>query len=169
MTDTCPNCGWPLDETLSRLDIAPVEPSVLEGNTISGRVVAFTVTRSGPTDKPCSVHGKWTGTVDLDDFVGFTKTEGTLSWDAGEGGEKRIAAVIDPDNDVEPDEKMTVTMFNPVNCTLGVAEATVTIVNDDVEETEPDRPPTTTPTKGYNEDLPFGGLGIGTPCLLGQP
>lgn len=187
MADTvtnCPNCGWQLDQALSRLDIAAVETSMAEGDsetgageagtdTVPGRVVAFTVSRTGPLDQECSVEGKWTGTVDLDDFVEGTKDQGRLSWPAGEGGERRLSMVIEPDKDFEADETITVVLFNPMGCTLGTAEASVTIVNDDAEpepEPEPEpRPPTTVPGKGYDEALPLGGLGLGTPCLLGQP
>ena len=150
----CPNCGWPQDELLSRIDVAAVAEVVAEGNEFPGGVVQFTATRTGPADKPCSVVGTWSGTADLADFVAGTAQTGQIAWDAGDSSEKTVELKLNPDRSVEGDEKVVLTLSDPVDCTLGDAAAEVTITNDD-------HPLPAGPIE-YDEKLPYGGLGIGT-------
>jgi hypothetical protein len=164
----CPNCHWPLDETVSRIDIEAVTPDLPEGTAEAGRAIEFLVKRSGPDDVPCRVGAYWSGTVDAGDFADGTGQRGTLSWAAGVSEPRKITLTLKQDDKVEPDETVTITLIDPVDCTIGEAEAKVTIINDDVaipEPPEPEPPEEATP----DDTLPYGGLGIGTACLLGQP
>lgn len=61
----------------------------------------------------------------------FTPTNGTLTWKAGESGDKTIDVTILEDIIDEPDEKFTLTLSNPSNATLSVNEATATITDND--------------------------------------
>ncbi|MGR9051025.1 MAG: Calx-beta domain-containing protein [Gammaproteobacteria bacterium] len=99
--------------------------------TINEKEASVTITaiRSGGADGAVSVDFNTvpgTATAGQD----YTETSGTLSWNDGESGAKSFTVAINPDSLAEPDENFTVTLSNPTNnLTLGLAEATVTIVN----------------------------------------
>jgi hypothetical protein len=158
MAENCPNCGWPQDQTQSRIDVSGAQAEVTEGNAAPGGVVKFTATRSGPTDKPCSVTATLGGSVGTADFEEGTAQSGVAAWDAGDNSPRSVELRLDPDRIVESDETVVVTLSEPDGCTIGTGEAEVKIINDDQ--------PTATE---YDENLPYGGLGMGTTPLLGQP
>lgn len=159
----------PVPEELSKLNVRAVSPSVAEGDPgAPDRAVAFIVSREGPVGQACSVAWARTGSVIPADFVTGTEVAGRISWASGDDAAKRIEFFLAPDSTVEPDETVVVELSVPEGADLGTeASATTTVSNDDTAEPPPPPPPP--PVKGYDQDLPYGGLGIGTACLLGQP
>src|SRR6185295_12432428 len=73
----------------------------------------------------------------------YMATSGTLTFAAGETS-KPIVVPILGDTTSEPDETFSVTLANPIGATLGTAQATGTIVDDDVAAACTPRPRVTT-------------------------
>ena len=73
------------------------------------------------------------GTATRADLGRDVALEGTLSWAAGDTGERTVGLRIVADALVEPDERFTVRLREPRGATLGSPDAlAVTIVDDDV-------------------------------------
>jgi len=104
-----------------------------EGNSGS-TPFAFTVTRSGSTSGSSSaswaVSGSGENAAVGADFVGGQFPSGTVSFAPGEIT-KTIFVEVAGDTVVEPDETFTVTLFNPVNASIGNATVIGVIRNDD--------------------------------------
>ena len=103
--------------------------SVTEGN--SGTTsMSFPVTLTGAASaQPITVQyttANDSATAGSD----YTETTGSLTFAPGETT-KSVAVPVLGDTTSEPDETFTVTLSNPSNATLGVAEAVGTIKNDD--------------------------------------
>lgn len=101
--------------------------SITEGNTGSA-VASFVVRLSGSSSQPVSVsYSSVASTATASDF---TEASGTLTFAPGETS-KVIGVSVRGDTDFEPDETFRVVLSNATGATLGVAEATGTILNDD--------------------------------------
>lgn len=153
----------PDDRPMSTLDIRALRPTVDEGDhgPDTGEALVFVVARSGPLARPCSVQWVKSGTTDVTDFTAGTEFAGVLIWDAGDGRERRIELVLSPDRITETDKTTIVTLREATGALIGRASAKAELRDDD---------PAPSPSpQGYDESLPFGGLGIGTAILLGQP
>jgi hypothetical protein len=109
------------------LSIANV--SLLESNGGTSNAT-FTVTRTGSLSQTVTVQY---ATADGSAKAGsdYTATSGALSFAPNEPS-KTIAVSILSDTLTEPDETFTVTLSNPTNATLGIAQAIGIIQNDDV-------------------------------------
>jgi len=107
----------------------------------------FTVTRTGFTGYESSatftVSGAGAHPATANDFVGGVFPSGTVKFAAGQVT-RTITVNVQGDATVEPDEGFTVTLGNPsgVGTTIGVASATMTINNDEL-----DRPSTVSATQ----------------------
>jgi hypothetical protein len=102
--------------------------SVTEGN--SGTTNAsFAVTQSAASASVVTVQYA-TANGSAQAGTDYTATSGTLTFAAGETSQA-IAVPILGDTTVEPNETFTVTLSNPTGATLGTAQATGTIANDD--------------------------------------
>jgi hypothetical protein len=121
--------------TITTDDIAPATPSVsiagaslAEGNSGTANA-GFTVTLSAASASTVSVQyatANGTATAGSD----YTTTSGTLTFAPGQTS-KPIPVPVIGDTTVEADETFTVTLSSPTNATLGTAQATGTITNDD--------------------------------------
>jgi serine protease AprX len=114
--------------------LAVADASVSEG-TGGTKPLTFTVTLARPSTRPVTVAYT---TVDGSAKAGsdFTAASGTLSFAPGER-EQRLTVAIGGDAVVEPRETFTVHLDSPTNATLGRADATGTIEDDDVDRTAP--------------------------------
>jgi hypothetical protein len=105
------------------------DASVAEGN--SGTTpLSFQVTLSHATTKVVTVAyaaADGTATAPGD----YTPAEGTLTFSPGQTTKAIVVSVIG-DKIVETDENLGITLSDPVNATLAVADAAGTITNDDV-------------------------------------
>ncbi|HJZ91603.1 MAG TPA: FG-GAP-like repeat-containing protein [Gemmataceae bacterium] len=100
--------------------------------------VTITVTRSGQTEGAVSIgyatsdgtaHSGGSATTGQADYTPVT---GTLSWAAGEGGDKTFTITILPDELNEGKELINLTLSNPVGSpALGLTTATVAIAPSD--------------------------------------
>ncbi|HEV8251466.1 MAG TPA: Calx-beta domain-containing protein, partial [Gaiellaceae bacterium] len=102
--------------------------SVTEGNSGS-KTVTLTVTLSSATSSAVTVNyatANGTATAGSD----YTAKSGTLTFAAGTTTQT-ISITVGGDKTKEPNETFLVNLSNPTNATLGAAQATVTIVNDD--------------------------------------
>ncbi len=137
--------------------IAIVNPVDTSGAEDSLGTVNITVSRDinaeTETADEITIELLLTGTADDNDYTassadaGVTTGEGiSITWQAGETGEKTFSIEINPDTDVEPDETLNIALFatakrsglKPVSLNaappLGAATAndvTITILNDD--------------------------------------
>src|SRR5262249_47803553 len=97
-------------------------------------VLSLTVSLGGPpATQPVTVQyatADGTATAGSD----YTPASGTLTFNPGETS-KTIVVPILGDTGVESDETFRVVLSNPVNAVFGVAQATVTIQNDDTSST----------------------------------
>ncbi|TPG13209.1 beta strand repeat-containing protein [Sphingomonas oligophenolica] len=94
---------------------------------------AFTVTRSGSTTGAASAtYTIANGTTDANDFVFDAQhpQTGTVNFAAG-ASTAMVHVPIAADSVVEGDETFTVTLSNATNATIGTAQGTGTISNDD--------------------------------------
>lgn len=137
----------------STLDIRAVSAKVDEGQTI-----VFAISRSGPIELPCSVEWHASGTATAADFLPGTGLAGQLSWAAGNGAERKIELITNPDNKIEASETVTITLSRPVNTRIGTAAATVGITDDDPR-----------PALPYDQMLAYGGTMLGAACQDGGP
>jgi hypothetical protein len=151
----------PPPPVLSRLDARAEDTRVVEGDAGAGAAIGFVVSRTGPLDGPCSVAWTLGGEAKPGDFVEGAAFAGKLAWDAGDGAEQRIEMVLDPDRVAEGNETAILTLAQPDGATIGQATAQVVILNDD-------QPPPVS-SKGYDEDLPYGGIMLGAACQDGHP
>jgi len=118
----------------SSFAIAPTSASRSEGNA-GTTPFTFTVTRSGSTASPQSVHwaaaGSGSKPANAADFARGILPSGTVSFALGET-QKVITVPVAGDNLVEPNEGFTVTLSNPPSgTTIPRSSASGTIVNDD--------------------------------------
>ncbi len=118
------------DSILSLTAFSADQPEGNSGST----PFAFTVTRSGSTlgssSASWSVSGSGANAAVGADFVGGQFPSGTVSFAPGEIT-KTIFVEVAGDTVVEPDETFTVTLFNPVNASIGNASVIGVIRNDD--------------------------------------
>lgn len=181
-------------QTTATVTITDDDPLVL---SIADRTLAegqsgttnatFIVTRGGATEQTVTVEY---ATSDGSAKAGqdYTATSGTLTFAPNETT-KTITVPILADTVAEPDESFTVTLSNPTNATLLVAQATGTIQNDDVVVACGPRPRVTqtltagggalavhvessalnTPANNPLQRIQFGTLQNATVTLNGQP
>jgi hypothetical protein len=117
----------PFDTPISKMSIANV--SVTEGNAGIGQA-RFTVTLAEIPTQTVTVEyttANGTATAGSD----YTTTSGTLTFAEGEQ-EKTIEVPIMGDTAIEADETFQVNLSAPTNAILTVAQATGTLVNDDL-------------------------------------
>ena len=116
-----------VDDDVPAASIA--DASITEGNTGTSNLV-FTVTLSQPSTKVITVDY---ATADGTAVAGsdFTATAGALTFAAGTTTQTVVVPVLG-DTTIEATETFTVTLSNPTNLTLGSAQATGTIVTDDL-------------------------------------
>ncbi|MBC3875799.1 Ig-like domain-containing protein [Undibacterium flavidum] len=120
------------DDATPSLSIANV--SQAEGNSGSTNLT-FTVTLSAASAQAVSVnYATINGTASAGSD--YTAASGTLNFAAGETT-KTFNVVIAGDSTIESDEDFTVTLSSPTNATLGTANATGTITDDDSDNTPP--------------------------------
>ena len=112
------------DDALPVLSIANV--AVTEGNSGTTDAV-FTVTLAAPSQNTVTVDYS----APLDAGNDYLPTSGTLSFAPGVLTRTFTVRVVG-DTIVESDENFTVTLSAPVNATLPIGTATLTILNDDV-------------------------------------
>ncbi len=115
-------------------EISIANTSVTEGDTGTASL-DFTVSLSTAPGQTVTVDfatadGSAT-TADGD----YLARNGTLTFDPAGPLSQTVAVVVNGDTDTEPDETLDVNLTNPANATLGVAQATGTIVNDDTQPT----------------------------------
>jgi hypothetical protein len=103
--------------------------SVVEGQ-MNGRYVRFTVTLSWATSVPVTVNYATGDPSDTALATDYKPKSGTLSFRAG-AREHFLSVLVRTDTIDEADETFTVRLSNPQNATLGVADATGTIIDDD--------------------------------------
>lgn len=99
--------------------------------------VAVTIVRSGDSVGPAMVDWRTLdgSAVQGEDFEGVSRT--TAAFADGETSKTATLHFVD-DTEVEEDETLTISLFNPANCTLGSqADAVVTLVNDDADQSAP--------------------------------
>jgi len=102
--------------------------SVAEGNS-GTKTLDFTVTLDNPSGKTVTVDfatANGTATAGSD----YVSKTGTVTFAPGEIS-KTVSIVVNGDTDVETDETLTVNLSNASNATLGTAQATGTILDDD--------------------------------------
>ena len=101
-----------------------------EGNS-GASIATITATRSGGSTGAVSVQyatANGTATSGSD----YTATSGTLTWAAGDTADKTFTVTITGDTTVEADETVLLSLSNATGgATLGTANATLTITNDD--------------------------------------
>jgi hypothetical protein len=118
----------PLSFTTPAATISIGNASITEGHTGTAGL-AFTVTLSPASSQPVTASyasGGATATAGVD----FQPQSGTLTFDAGQTS-KSIVIDVNGDTLDEVDETLLVTLSNPINATIGVNQATGTILDDD--------------------------------------
>jgi glucose/arabinose dehydrogenase len=125
--------GTIVNDDLPTISVA--EASVAEGNSGTTNLV-FTVTRSAAA---VASTVKWatgaaTGTAAATAGTDYTAASGTLSFAVGELS-KTFTVKVTGETTIEPDETLLLTLTQPTGATLARAQATGTIVNDDVAST----------------------------------
>ena len=116
------------DVTTALAGLSIADASVVEGNS-GTRNLSFVVSLSPAATSPVTVAyatANGTATAGSD----YVATSGTLNFPAGSTSQTITVTVIG-DTEFEPDETLLVNLSNPVNATLGQAQATGTISNDD--------------------------------------
>ena len=112
------------------------DAGVVEGDAAT-QTISFTVTRDGGAAGAVSAayavaFAAGAGRADAIDFAGGTAFTGTVAFAAGETS-RTITLAVAGDDAFEPDETFAVTLSAPTGgATLGDAQATGTIANDDV-------------------------------------
>ena len=116
------------DDDAPTLAISDV--SVME-QTGGNSTAVITVTMVGNSALPISVDY---ATADGTAVSGsdYTATSNTLNWAAGDNSPQFINVSLATDSISELDETFLVNLTNPINATLADAQATVTIVDDDL-------------------------------------
>jgi hypothetical protein len=117
------------------LNLSIADTSLPEGN-VGITMANFTVTLSGPATHPVVVDyatSNGTATAGVD-YGGIIQILGTLTFAPGETS-KTISVPINGDTVFEPDETFFVTLSNPDNANIARAQATGTIINDDLPPT----------------------------------
>ncbi|MEY2505669.1 MAG: trimeric autotransporter adhesin, partial [Verrucomicrobiota bacterium] len=116
-----------------------------EGNAGTPTAFVFTVTKTGAAPANTSVDFMTQdGTATLADND-YQFNGGTLTFLPADTT-KQITVIVNGDNAVEPNETFTVHLSNPFNATIGTADGTGTIINDDAPTPTPTPTPTATPT-----------------------
>ncbi len=120
------SASYDVSTALAGLSIA--DTSVVEGNG-GTRNLSFVVTLSPVAPTPVTVaYTTVNGTaIAASDYLA---TSGTLTFPAGSGSQS-IDVVVLGDTEFEPDETLLVKLSGASNATLGRAQATGTIVNDE--------------------------------------
>ncbi len=109
-------------------ELAP-ELSVSDGRASEGDAVAFTVSLSAASGQQVEVqYATSSGTAASG--TDFTAASGTVTFGANETS-KTVSVATTDDSVDEENETFTLTLSNPANATLGDANATGTIVDDD--------------------------------------
>ncbi|HKP02354.1 MAG TPA: Calx-beta domain-containing protein, partial [Chthoniobacterales bacterium] len=124
-----------------------------EGNAGTTTAFVFTVTKTGAAPANTSVDfmtQDGTATLANNDYQFATGTLTFLPADTT----KQITVIVNGDNAVEPNETFTVHLSNAFNATIGTADGTGTIINDDAPTPTPTATPTATATA----------TPTGTPC-----
>ncbi|HNC52334.1 MAG TPA: Calx-beta domain-containing protein [Accumulibacter sp.] len=111
------------------LSIAARDARGAEGN-IGVTDFSFVVCRSGDLSVETSVSYGVSGVADASDFAGGSLPAGVVVFAPGSAKEIVHVAVAG-DKEIEAQEGFTITLHDPVNGALGIAEATGTILNDD--------------------------------------
>ena len=128
--------------TIVNDDTAPTVPSISVADTSvtegdSGTVNAnFTVILSSATTQTVSVDYVTTDSTATTGDGDYTAASGTLTFNP-DNTSQVISVLVHGDTQVESDETFSLTLSNPVNGTLGDANAIGTIVNDDTAPTVP--------------------------------
>ncbi|MCB1944045.1 MAG: hypothetical protein KDI53_18685, partial [Candidatus Accumulibacter sp.] len=121
-------------EVPARLDIIALAGSSAEGDA-GLTTLTFEVIRSGgtaaETQVKYSVQGVGPDPAEDDDFVGGVFPTGTLTFLPGET-RKTISIDIRGDDTIEPDNYFVVTLADASNASIGIAEATGIILDDDL-------------------------------------
>src|SRR5262249_12000691 len=115
------------DDAPPSFSIDPVSHS--EGNS-GTTTYLFTVTKTGSTELSSSVvfaTGDGTATIADNDYQ---TSSGTLNFLAGDAS-KTITVLVNGDTKFENNEDFTVHLSSAVNASIGTADGTGTIVNDD--------------------------------------
>jgi len=122
------------DAIVTITDDEPVPVVSLLNSTLNVGEAGGSVTLRASLDSPSSgtvnvsfstANGTATGSSD------FTAAQGTLTWNAGESGERTITVNILDDLLAENTETFSVTLSNPLRCTIGTSTAIVAIVDDE--------------------------------------
>lgn len=119
------------DDPPPSVSIATPEP-IVEGDS-GTKPLVFTVTLSAASGQMVTVDYA-TGNGTANAGVDFVADNGTLTFAPGETV-KTITVQIIGDVLLEEDETFQVTLFNPVNATLGTSQAIGTILDDDDKPT----------------------------------
>ncbi len=135
------------DNDLPALAISGV--SVVEGNS-GVTTAAFVVRLSSPSSQTVTIDY---ATSDRNALAGsdYRSESGTLTFAPGDTTNTIFVGVFG-DAIPEPDETFAVTLSNPVNAALAVAEAIGIIGNDDVVEPGENKPPLVRITTPENDD-----------------
>ena len=139
------------DDVAPTLSISPPVSPVTEGN--SGPTPAtFTISLSAASTLPITVNfatANGTAIAGSD----YQATSGTLPFAPGTTTQTLTVPILGDTLD-EPNETFTVTLANPTNATLATAQATGTIVDDDVAPTLSISPPVSPVTEGNSGPTP---------------
>lgn len=112
------------------LPLVSIDDSAIVEGDAGSALLSFTLSLSSPSDGSVSVDvatdlGSATPSVD------YVPTNATLVFPNG-ATTLDFQVPVNGDTDVEPDETFIARLSNPANATLGDAEATATIIDDDV-------------------------------------
>ena len=121
----------------------------------------FAVERTGDLSAPASVSWSLESASDLESGQA---TSGTVGWLAGDGSGQQVEIAIKGDTTAEADQVCRIRIATPVGCTIGTAAASLTIIDDDAEHDINDGEGPT----GYDQELAFGGVMLGTAVQDGQ-
>ncbi len=127
--------GWMSDE-LPVLDVSSA--AVNEGDS-GNQTLAFTLTLNAPSDKDVSVDFATADAVTGNAATAgadYQPASGTLTIPGGSTSATVVVMIIG-DTDAEADEMFVLKLSDPVNATLGAAEAVGTILNDDAPVSRP--------------------------------
>src|SRR5438445_1158760 len=105
------------------------DANVVEGNSGTS-TMTFTVTLSGPSGVPVSVHYATQQRTAIEgiDYVGAS---GLVSFAAGVTGSQTVMVTVNGDTTTEIDETFVVNLTSPVGAVLARAQGVGTILNDD--------------------------------------
>jgi Zn-dependent metalloprotease len=127
--------GYPASTDLTIVDDDPAVSVGFSAATFtrveSGGRATITVTRSDATSGSVTVQYATSAGTATAGGVDYTDTDGTLTFAPGVTS-KTFTVAISPDTVVEPNESLQLTLSNPGGgATLGIAQATLWIVDDD--------------------------------------